>query len=613
LAISANTSFNENVIANTIPAIIKFNKPANVCSTAASDTVLVIDKSGSMADKAGSSGTKLASAKIAASNFVDIVARDTTNKFGLVSFDTTGAIKSAIASDASAIKTQINALTTGSGTCVECGILKANQEISAKKRAGIKNVVVLLTDGKANHVEGNSSTVPQATAETKALNAAISGYNANGTIFFTIGLGNDVNSEFLTKLAEKTGGQYYFSPTTDQLNGIYNQISQIIAKGSVSGNVFNDTNANGAFDQGEEYLPGAIVQLESPSKSPQSVTTDSTGNFSITNLCDGNYTLKQTLQSGWKQTSPANSGNHTFAITNGNAITNKNFGNNKGTRCSDSIDNDGNGFIDTKDSTCHTDGDPNNSNSYNPNKDGEHGGNTCADSIDNNNSGKTDGADPICHPSGDPTKPWDPNLPENAAPTAIPTSAPTATPLPNAFKFNVDVILHGIGSGGDNANPTANSFSNKNPLNPIQNASVKVFDSNNQLFASATGQVTYSSASGSYKGIVTTDKAISTGSYIVRVTVDRRLTRLIPGIQALVTNTAYNIPSIQVVTGDITRDNRLDIRDYNNILDCYSDLQPPVACADQQKKKDSDINDDGNVGQFDYNLFLRELSTQPGE
>ncbi len=613
LAISANSSFNENVIANTVPAVIRFNQPSNVCGNASSDTMLVIDRSGSMADKEGTSGTKISNAKTAASNFIDIVARDAANKFGLVSFATTASLNSPIASDANSVKSQINSLSTSSYTCIECGILKANQEIAAKKRAGTKNIVILLTDGRANVVEGNTATAAEATAELKATNAAISGYNANGTIFFTIGLGKDVNSEFLTKLAEKTGGQYYYSPTTDQLNGIYNQISQIIAKGSVAGNVFNDTNANGTLDQGEENLPGAIVQLHSSTQSPQSVTSDSTGNFAITNLCDGNYTLKQVLQSGWKQTFPANSGDHTIAIANGSAITNKNFGNNKGTRCSDGIDNDGNGFIDTKDSTCHTDGDPTNPNSYDPNKDGERGGNTCADSIDNNNDGKIDGADPVCHTDGDPTKPWDPNLPENAKPTPTPTAAPTIPPPANAAQFNLDVILHGIGSGGDNANPTANSFSNKTPLNPIQQASIRVFNASNQLFATASGVVTYSSASGSYKGVLTADKAISAGPYIIRVTIDKHLTRLVPGIQSLKENVDTSISSIQVVAGDITRDNRLDIRDYNNILDCYSDLLPPVSCDDPQKKKDTDINDDGNVGQFDYNLFLRELSTQPGE
>ena len=117
LAISANSSFNENVIANTVPAVIRFNQPSNVCGNASSDTMLVIDRSGSMADKEGTSGTKISNAKTAASNFIDIVARDAANKFGLVSFATTASLNSPIASDANSVKSQINSLSTSRFFC----------------------------------------------------------------------------------------------------------------------------------------------------------------------------------------------------------------------------------------------------------------------------------------------------------------------------------------------------------------------------------------------------------------------------------------------------------------------------------------------------------------
>lgn len=606
LALSANASFNENVIASTVPAYVKFSSPATTCGTTPSDTMLVIDNSGSMNDRAGSSGTKLSNAKTAANTFVDIVAKDSKNYYGFATYASTASLKSQLGNNASTIKSQINAISANGGTCIECGINKANQEINARKRAGIKNIVVLLTDGRANYVEGTNGEVNVTTAETKALNAAINGHNANGTIFYTIGLGKDVNSTFLTKLAETTGGQYFFSPTTDQLNSIYTQISQILAKGSVSGNVFNDTNANGSRDQGEENLPGAVVQLQS-AQTNVSITSDSTGNFLVSYLCDGSYTLKQVLQPGWKQTSPPNQGNYTFNITNGNAVTDKNFGNNKGTRCSDSVDNDGNGFIDSKDSTCHTDGNPANSASYDPQKNGEYGTNTCSDSIDNNGNSLIDGADPVCHTDGDPGKPYDPNLPENALPT------PTPTPVPGSAKFDLDIILHGIGAGGDNANPTGNSLSNKEPKHPVQSAFVNIYNVNNELFATASGEVTYDPQMGNYKGTVTTSKLVPAGAYTIKVTVDRHLRRLVPGIQNLNGGATIKLQQIQAIAGDITRDNRLDILDYNLIIDCYSDLAPAPACDDPTKKANSDLNDDDIVGFTDYNLFLRELSTQPGE
>ena len=49
-------------------------------------------------------------------------------------------------------------------------------------------------------------------------------------------------------------------------------------------------------------------------------------------------------------------------------------GNETGTQCADKRDNDGDGLIDAKDGGCHTDGNPNNADSYDPTDDSEAGG-----------------------------------------------------------------------------------------------------------------------------------------------------------------------------------------------------------------------------------------------
>jgi Mg-chelatase subunit ChlD len=721
LSVSNNSSFDENVIASTVPATVTFNRPALTCGTSPTDVMMVIDRSGSMNDRVGTAGSKLAGAKVAASSFVDILSKETRNTTGLTTFESGATLNSSLTNNFSTVKSQVNAITTGGGTCIECGIVKANQDIAAKKRQGIKNVVVLLTDGRANFIVGNNREVSTSTAESRALAAAKSGNTANGTIFFTIGLGKDVNSDFLTDLAESTGGQYYFSPTTDQLNGIYKQISETLAKGAVSGLVFNDANRNGTIDQNEENISGWILQLYS-SGTPQTITTDSTGSYSFNNLCDGTYTVRQVLKSGWSQTSPATPKDYTVTLTNGNAATGKNFGNNRGTRCADGIDNDGNGYADAKDSTCHKDGDPNNPGSYDPGIDGERGSNTCSDSKDNNGDGKIDGADPMCHPDGDPDLPWDPDLPEGAAnpdlvvsnlqlsydgpqnapvcstgvgvkvtiknqgnravtapyvvkvndtiasvsgnlsvgaTTSLWVKAPASTnsaettalvdagdqiteldesnnrksvilpqptppiqcapltPTPTttasgAANLNLNVLVHGIGNSGDNANPTASSLSNKNPLTKERNAVVSIFDVNNNLVATAAGKVVYSSESGSFKGVASTNTNIPSGKYSLKVRIDYHLTRLVGGIQTFVAGQTQNVPAVDMVAGDASNDNRLDIRDYNMLLDCYSDIEAAASC-DAAKKLATDSTDDGNVNQFDYNLFLREISTQPGE
>lgn len=70
--------------------------------------------------------------------------------------------------------------------------------------------------------------------------------------------------------------------------------------------------------------------------------------------------------------------------------------------CSDSIDNDFDGMIDSQDPGCHTDNDPNNAASYDPNDNSEAGTGVpqCSDTIDNDGDGKIDfggkNGDPGC-------------------------------------------------------------------------------------------------------------------------------------------------------------------------------------------------------------------------
>jgi LPXTG-motif cell wall-anchored protein len=74
------------------------------------------------------------------------------------------------------------------------------------------------------------------------------------------------------------------------------------------------------------------------------------------------------------------SGGNGNGIGNGNGNDNNGSGNgNGGPQCSDGVDNDGDGVIDSADPGCHTDGNANNDASFNPNDDSEGGGATNAD------------------------------------------------------------------------------------------------------------------------------------------------------------------------------------------------------------------------------------------
>ncbi|HVA96989.1 MAG TPA: VWA domain-containing protein [Candidatus Acidoferrales bacterium] len=514
---------------------------AATCGIANSNTMMIIDRSGSMGEKDSTTGTKMSNAITAGDNFVDLTAKNSKNEVGLVSFANTATTDSLLTSNFSSVKTQINKLKASGTTCIQCAIDAADKALTSGKRSNVKNVIVLLTDGIANYIEGTNKQVSQSVAEQAALTAAKNTHKNNDTLIFVIGLGKDVNATFLKQLATSTGGQYYFPPSSNNLNDIYSQISQIIAQGSISGFVFNDTNKNGQFDTGEQKLSGWTIQLQQGSSTLQTFTTDSTGSFIIPKLCNGTYTLKEVTKTGWMETVPTNPNSYTINITTGNAITDKDFGN------------------------------------------------------------------VIAPPTPTPTP--------TPKPTSTPTPKPTQTPTPTPAitTMSMTVYLDGIGNRGDNTNPTESSLSNKNPKHTTIGADIQIFTLSNQQIAGGTGTLTYNQTNGDYTGNVPISAGFPTGQYIIKVKTNTHLRRQIQQIQSITAGTVNTITSVALVAGDVDNNNVLNILDYNLLLGCYSDLTAATNCADSTTQTNSDLNDDGAVNQIDYNLFIRELSTQPGQ
>lgn len=167
----------------------------------------------------------------------------------------------------------------------------------------------------------------------------------------------------------------------------------------------------------------------------------------------------------------------------------------------------------------------------------------------------------------------------------------------------VTVFLHGIGKGGDNANPT--SIGNQTLKHTSRTIIISTLNAQNQLIATNQGTITYNVTSQNFQGPVTIT-GITTGSYLMKAKVDGFLTRQFPGIQALGAGT-LTLPPVYLVAGDLTNDNKLDLLDYNALINCFASkfqtCNTPLA----------DVNDDGKVDGVDYNLLIRELSVQAGD
>jgi hypothetical protein len=221
---------------------------------------------------------------------------------------------------------------------------------------------------------------------------------------------------------------------------------------------------------------------------------------------------------------------------------------------------------------------------------------------------------------------------DNGSPTItegpISTPSATVTPAPTlastTLKFNL--LLHGIGSSGDNPNPGGSSLSNKNPLHPQRDFIVTLINTDNQPVASIPGSIIYNPSQGNFISIVDLGPTFQTGNYNIKVKSDRYLRKIVPGIINIEKLKENAVPQTALVAGDVKADNVLNILDYNILLNCgYGAINPlPVAdpnaiynssfCKSHEPfRTNADLDDNGIVNGADYNLFLRELSVQNGD
>lgn len=76
--------------------------------------------------------------------------------------------------------------------------------------------------------------------------------------------------------------------------------------------------------------------------------------------------------------------------------------------------------------------------------------------------------------------------------------------------------------------------------------------------------------------------------------------------------TAVNPTNPTQTTQTSSTTSQVSILNYNILLGCYSDLRPAISCSAENKSK-SDLTKDGRVNQFDYNLFIRGISSVSGQ
>ncbi len=586
---------------------------SSTCENTPTDTVLVIDTSGSMAQD-----NKLTSAQSAAQTFIDQLSSDTRNKVALVTFASNVKVLSQLTNNFSQVKSQVSTLQASGDTCLQCGIRAANTVFS-KAGDNQKKVVVLLTDGLPNlgyfTFDPLNLTFPVPMSSTQAASAATTelqtDYAQNHAAYYTIGLGPDVNTSLLTNMANFTSGEYNFSPTADQLAGIYDKIFTIIGKGSIAGMTYT---VPGPVVQG---LSGVAVNITDNTTGGSEIATSdaSTGTYMFSGLCDASYTVSATAPDGMQQILPAaNAPTYSITINGSNVVTDKNF-----EFASSRLSPSPTVSLSTSPTPMICGGLKVNSQtcpsgyicSYPSNRPPDVGG-ICVPGSPSPTATLTPTVTIVPCKGANITCPVQPNCSYVnpgyctcgqlicGTPAVSPslTQAPTATltPTPSLSPNNVNLVVNatlpGIGtSAGDN----------QNPLHPTRSGSIAVYDVNNhQLFHNS---ITFVYNQGMYTGSVPTN--LSPGVYSIKIRLDNTLWRSIPGVQTLKLGD-NNLSAVTLVPGDLNNNNILDISDYQVFISCYGDKQ----CSE---KTLADFDDDGTVDLVDYNILLRSFAVHNGD
>lgn len=186
------------------------------------DVVILTDRSGSMASIGKDPPQPLTDVKNAAISFVSSLREH--DQAGFISFANSASVDSVLTSDFNVLKKTIGDMSIATNgvqnTNIADAFTKAYSELfSARGNKDANKTIILLTDGIANVPEKIGD--PKF-AESEALRAANQLKDGKVSIF-SIGLGKDLNTEFLKQIASSSS-EFFLAPTTAQLNAIYKDI-----------------------------------------------------------------------------------------------------------------------------------------------------------------------------------------------------------------------------------------------------------------------------------------------------------------------------------------------------------------------------------------------------
>lgn len=172
---------------------------------------LALDASTSMLQLTSAGRTKLDAARGAAEIFLDHMQFESGDEAAIVAFSADATVIMKITSDREALQSSLTRIEVEPNTCLVCGIEASLREVD-RHAPGLLPVVIVLTDGKSNPRPAREAVEAARRAKSQ------------GVVFFTIGLGLDVESEALLDIASRK--QFaYMAPDAEELAEIYSSIA----------------------------------------------------------------------------------------------------------------------------------------------------------------------------------------------------------------------------------------------------------------------------------------------------------------------------------------------------------------------------------------------------
>ena len=177
--------------------------------------VLVIDKSGSMADS-----DKMSRVKEGLQTMLGKLRPE--DVISIVTFDTTAQVlyPASRIGDGYSLRRAIDCLAPGGSTNIHGGLMLGYAEAKKHFRKDGTNRVILLTDGIAN----------TGVVDPRRIAANSSEYNGQGIDLSTIGVGLDLNNDLLRTLARSGRGLYHFISDYKDINKVFvNEVQSLVS------------------------------------------------------------------------------------------------------------------------------------------------------------------------------------------------------------------------------------------------------------------------------------------------------------------------------------------------------------------------------------------------